>query len=355
MNYPVTPVQTAHALRQEMEGAGFPSPAIDVAVNLTAENRHWWRVERTLAAVAEYALGELEEPPRLHLPGRGYLGPQQGPDADADDLRSICVLLALDLHGTGGPGGRGGVGATTRMPWARELGAGRWRAQDGGAWEAAAKRALVIAREQLMALAPDADPVASSGRGVLELTCSALTAEHEESVHQDADGPWYRAHALYLLAEALKPSWGSSPAEPTDEILALSRLVQRIDDLENEAACYEARCREVSARHEEIGRLLFGIRLTDGSPRYDGTDLCARGELWAATRLSPEACLQWEIEGVEPAEAEALYMVGVTPAEASEDDPDHPTAMLFESLAAGRRTANEIAALMGRGVVVTSA
>jgi hypothetical protein len=68
-------------------------------------------------------------------------------DYVAAEPARLAAVLALEIHGVGGPMGLGGPdGATGRMSWARRLGKGRRFASDGGAWSAAIAAALYQVR-----------------------------------------------------------------------------------------------------------------------------------------------------------------------------------------------------------------
>lgn len=129
---------TARSERISLSQQGFSGQALNYLVNKGAAARHSARVLATLEAVfARLGVVRPEE--------NVVLGDRPSPyELPLDVLAQAWGLLQLDLGGVGGPGGMGGPsGATSRMPWASLLGAGRWHAGDGAAYRAAAEEASI--------------------------------------------------------------------------------------------------------------------------------------------------------------------------------------------------------------------
>src|SRR5690606_18430656 len=104
-------------LRARLEAAGASEETVEALRRATAWARHTRRVRVARETAMEAARGERE---------------------------LAALLLAMELHGAGGPGGLGGPGcATERMPpFCFQWGKGRRHASDGAAWDAAAREAL---------------------------------------------------------------------------------------------------------------------------------------------------------------------------------------------------------------------
>lgn len=109
---------TAAAARAAFESQGITGEALAFAVKAGAPERHEARVQATLAAA------------------RACASANNIPDAET---RGAALLLAADLMGIGGPRGIGGDGTTRLLPG---LGASRWQANDGAAYQGAARDAL---------------------------------------------------------------------------------------------------------------------------------------------------------------------------------------------------------------------
>lgn len=127
-------VPTAAEARGYGASLGLTDGALDAYVKASAAFRHASRVRATIDCARHIvAISEIEVDHR---------------DQDLYDLMVLAVLT-LELRGIGGPGGyghpstaHGGLGATRRLlPF---LGSGRWHANDGDAWRAAAAEAITI-------------------------------------------------------------------------------------------------------------------------------------------------------------------------------------------------------------------
>lgn len=124
-------------------------PALrEVRAQEGAAERHEWRVAATIFAAA----GGTTCAPETRVALLAYLSgePVNGPTVPLNSYSSlpeeialVGTIIRLDIGGTGGRGGYAG-GSTARMPWARNLGAGRWLAHDGEVWRAAAETAAQL-------------------------------------------------------------------------------------------------------------------------------------------------------------------------------------------------------------------
>jgi hypothetical protein len=109
-------MDTRKVLKNRLELACVAGPAAELVLAATAADRHAWRVKETERISTEWA------------------------------SESWQLVVALDFVGHGGPMGLGGpTGRSHRFLHA--LGSGRWRANDGDAWRAAARQALEISTD----------------------------------------------------------------------------------------------------------------------------------------------------------------------------------------------------------------
>lgn len=108
--------------RIEENNVSLPQEAKDLFKCITAPKRRDARIKATSAA-----LDAAEVEVKRRAENRGL------PCPHSIFLRQW--LVHMDLNGIGGLAGAGGSSqGTSRMPWASELGSGRWHAQDGGAY-----------------------------------------------------------------------------------------------------------------------------------------------------------------------------------------------------------------------------
>jgi len=232
------------------------------------------------------------------------------------------------------------------MDWAQGLGAGRWRANDGDSWRAAATAALGRAVAEI----EEREPGATIGAGRFarpwgHLSARQLAAAYNPETYGPEEG-WFVAYARWLLAFELRPV--SGPRAVTSEILTLSSLLDEIQ------AWREGR-ESVSRRLTEVTAALRSLELAampglSARSRWDGdAELDARASEWAATALSVAEIVVWEVAGIDPPEAAALAAAGLTPEQASEDVPDS-TGMIFEDFRRGEISVDEARALAGLAV-----
>lgn len=173
---------------------------------LTAPARHAWRCQQTVVA------------------GLSALG-------DRAEHALVAALIALDLHGVGGPSNAGGAGSgTLRARWARSLGKGRWQASDGGAWRAAAESSL-LAEVALETEARSSLPEEARGvlveewhAGVPVLAPSVIYAALQ--VEDPMVWSQARGYALHRMAERVargEPVTGTDGRTAWQDVVVLSR------------------------------------------------------------------------------------------------------------------------------------
>lgn len=218
------------ATRSKLEThlSDWPPAARQLIVSATAPARHQRRVEKTLAAAIREVLLRWG-------PGRDV---EAAAAVTEVPRAAVAAVLALDLHGIGGPLGAGGDGRQTDRLLS-ELGSGRWHASDGPAYRAAAEAALAAVLRPARATTTWHTDATTGG-----LYCNPLDvvqldrpAAGWESIRIPPTVDLDNAARQILAAEYTYPlvaRWDAVPMGETDGILrfALGFLIRRAGDEE---------------------------------------------------------------------------------------------------------------------------
>jgi hypothetical protein len=138
--------ETRSAAARAAEDAGLTGPAFELFLSAGAQMRHRWRVEQTLNSALTAVGAEFRSDFLLGATSEWLLEFHQ---EKLQALARAWGMMALDLHGVGGPLGVSGD-STERMSPFCDLGKGRRKASDGPAWMAA----LVGAMDYVHSLLP---------------------------------------------------------------------------------------------------------------------------------------------------------------------------------------------------------
>lgn len=265
--YPVPPTRAA-----EIASVGDdPHPAVEIiAGKMGASERADWRIAATIDA----ALGVFSPSDEVRAAACAAL---RGEQYDRDVLRPVVTLLHVDLGGIGGTGGYKG-GATDRMRVFSRLGAGRWQARDGGAWEAAAKNALECLGYPHESLRLDPldiikviDVVDPIDRGWLVAEC----LRQIEAELSRTDGPRQHDEWAKVLDRVVGYWWGDAAIAVRD---ALGENAPGVADIEANAGQPGYPTMEQLERHIPD---CFGVRL---AVRYGVDPACAAHRVREAER-----------------------------------------------------------------------
>ena len=202
--------------------------AVEYAAQTSSE-RHAWRIRATIAEalwaaacalgydddddddwdkILRVAAGSGEDEPWWDHAHQLLVGSRLG-GSEKEIVQVATLLIATDICGVGGHRGLTGD-ATTRQPWARQLGAGRWHARDGGAWRSAAAQAFADLNEAARIWAPCDDPTS--------LPSAAIEGDlvgHIADLAVNVPAPWrwvFATRAALAAIDGALRSGGGRPA-----------------------------------------------------------------------------------------------------------------------------------------------